>query len=145
MNVIKRISKKSKGYFCDSGQVCFSQAISSFHALATHPLLGVIFETAVVNEIYKQLYLQNPCNLYHCLEAAGAECDLILERDGLYYPIEIKAKSHPMRKDTRGITAFRKTYPHLSITEELVICLSENCYKISENDYAIPWNIRDFL
>ena len=146
MNIIKRISVKSKGYFTDTGQVCFSQAISSPKALGSHPLWGSIFETAVVNEIRKQLSIMpSSCNLYHWRSHSGAECDLILERDGKYYPIEIKSKTNPTRGDTRGITSFRKTYPNLSIAEGLVICLTKKCYKLSENDYAIPWNLGSIL
>lgn len=144
MNTIKRISTKPKGYFSDTGQVCFCQAISTPSALSSNPLWGAVFETAVVNEIRKQLlWMTRPFNLYHWRSHGGAECDLIIERDGVYYPIEIKAKTHPTRGDTSGITAFRKTYPNLTISNGLVICLSENSYPLSENDYALPWNIRN--
>jgi len=62
----------------------------------------------------------------------------VLERDGVFYPIEIKAKSRPTRQDTSGITAFRKTYPNLKIEKGLVIAPAEKIIQISENDYAIP-------
>jgi len=142
-NTIKRISSKSKGYFADTGQICYCQAISTPNALSSSPLWGAIFETAVINEIRKLLFWTGTtCNLYHWRSHAGAECDLIIEKDNVYYPIEIKAKSHPTRSDTSGITAFRKTYPKLNIANGLVLCLSEHSYKLSENDYALPWNVR---
>lgn len=65
----------------------------------------------------------------------------MLERDGIFYPIEIKAKSRPTRQDTSGITAFRKTYSDLKIEKGLVIAPTEKILKISENDYAVPWDI----
>ncbi|NGX54485.1 MAG: hypothetical protein KR126chlam2_00096 [Chlamydiae bacterium] len=146
MNTIKRISTKPKGYFSDTGQICFCQAISTPTSLGSSPLWGSIFETAVINEIRKQLlWMANPCHLYHWRSHSGAECDLILERDGTYYPIEIKAKTHPSKADTRGFTALRKTYPQLSIAPGLVICLTDYCHKISENDFAVPWHLRSFL
>ena len=145
-NTIKRISTKPKGYCSDTGQICFCQAISTPHALSTSPLWGAIFETAVINEIRKQLlWMTHPCNLYHWRAHSGAECDLILERDGKYYPIEIKAKTHPSKSDARGIKAFRETYPHLSIETGLVICLSNNSFKLSEKDYAVPWHVKSFF
>ncbi len=141
MNTVKRISLKPKGYFSDTGQICFSQAISSPTAIASHPLRGSLFETAVINEIRKQiLWMGTNINLYHWRSHSGAECDLILESDGVYYPIEVKASSRPTKGDTSGITAFRKTYPTLSIASGLVICLGDSFYKLSENDYALPWN-----
>lgn len=142
MNTTKRISQKPKGYFSDSGQVCFCQAISSPEAIITSPLWGSLFETAVVNEIRKELlWMTKPCNLYHFRSHTGAECDLILERDGIYFPIEIKAKTKPSRSDTSGISAFRSSFPKLTIASGLVICLSDSCYKVSENDWALPWNV----
>jgi uncharacterized protein len=101
-NVIKRISHKPKGYFADTGQVCYSQMISSPNSIAAHPLWGAIFENAVVCELRKQtLTMAMPPHMYHWRTYSGTECDLLLERDGKFYPIEIKAKTRPTRKDAR--------------------------------------------
>ena len=78
--------------------------------------------------------------LYHWRTHAGAEVDIIIERDGIYYPVEIKAKSNPSRTDTSGISAFRNTYPNLTISHGLVVSPCESFMKISDNDYRIPWN-----
>ena len=135
MNTLKRISKKPKGYFADTGQICFSQAISSPQAIGGHPLWGSLFETAVVNEIRKQLlWTGNSGNLYHWRSHGGAECDLIIEQDGFYYPIEIKSKTHPTRSDATGLQAFRKTYPSLKIAKGLVLCHSDKLYPLTEQD-----------
>ena len=140
-NVLKRISLKPKGYCSDTGQVCFAQAITTPHALAGHPLWGAIFETAVVNEIRKQAsFFSSPPNIYHWRSHGGAECDLILERDGVLYPIEIKSTSRPSRGDTSGLRAFRETYSSLQIAPGLVVAPMERVQQISEHDYAIPWD-----
>lgn len=140
-NVLKRISLKSKGYFADTGQVCFSQAITTPHAMGGHPLWGALFETAVVNEIRKQCAcMPTPPATYHWRSHGGAECDLLLERDGILYPIEIKATSRPSRSDTSGLKAFRSTYPSLKIAPGLVIAPTERFQQLSENDYAMPWD-----
>lgn len=140
-NVLKRISLKPKGYCSDTGQICFAQAITSPHALGGHPLWGPIFETAVVNEIRKQAsFLSSSPNIYHWRSHGGAECDLLLERDGILYPIEIKATSRPSRGDTSGLRAFRETYPSLQIAPGLVIAPNERFQQLSENDYALPWD-----
>ena len=142
-NVIKRISLKPKGYFLDTGQICFCQGISSPLSLGAHPFLGFIFETFVAGEIRKQSYLmETPPNIYHWRSFSGAECDLILERDGKFFPIEIKIKSRPSRKDTTGISAFRRTYPNLKIEKGLVISTTQKVFQISDNDYAIPFDLK---
>ncbi|MCH9627374.1 MAG: hypothetical protein S4CHLAM2_10130 [Chlamydiales bacterium] len=141
MNTIKRISTKPKGYFSDTGQACFCQAISTPEALGSHPLWGPLFETAVVNEIRKQMLAAGiACNFYHWRSHGGAKCDLIIEQNGIYYPIEVKSKTRPTRNDTRGLQAFRKSYPKLTIAKGLVICLSESSYPLTDDDYALPWN-----
>ena len=141
-NSVKKVSSKSKGYFADTGQVCFSQMISSKEAIGGHPLWGAIFENAVVSEIRKQCFLiPTPPKLFHWRTHSGAECDLILERDGKYYPIEIKAKTRPTRKDTKGILAFRNAHPHLNIQKGIVIAPTDESYPLSENDRVIPWHI----
>ena len=141
-NVIKRVSLKPKGYFTDTGQICFSQSISSPEAIAAHPLFGALFESAVVSEIRKRCsWMISQPNIYHFRTFSGAEVDLILEKDGIYFPIEIKAKSRPTKKDVLGITAFRKIFNNLNIAKGLVIAPSDSIYPITENDWVIPWDL----
>ncbi|MDP3975578.1 MAG: ATP-binding protein [bacterium] len=140
-NLIKRISGKPKGYFFDTGLACYAQAVSSPVALLGHPLWGAVFETAVVTEIRKCVAtMSSPPRMYHWKRYSGAEVDLILERDGVYYPIEIKASSQPSRKDTLGMSAFRAAYPHLKVAPGLVVCPTQKCLQISELDFAMPWD-----
>lgn len=141
-NTIKRLSGKPKGYLADTGLACHAQAISTPGTIAGHPLRGALFETAVVAEIRKHCAaLATRPNLYHWRTSGGAEVDLLLERDGVFYPIEIKSKSNPSRRDTTGISAFRKTYPGLRIEKGLVIAPVPAILQLSEEDYAIPWDL----
>lgn len=141
-NPIKRIAGKPKGYFADSGLACAVQAISSPTSVGSHPMMGSLFETAVVGDIRKQLEIMpTKPNLYHWRTLRGAEVDLILECDGKLYPIEIKAASRPSRRDTSGITAFRKTYPNLKIEQGLVIAPTETVLMLSDKDVAVPWDL----
>lgn len=140
-NAIKRISEKPKGYFADTGQVCYSQMISSPEAISVHPLWGALFENAVVAELRKQANLiSTPPQFYHWRLHSGAELDLILERDGKLYPIEIKAKSKITANDAKNIHAFRKLYSHLNIQNGLIIAPAESKYAVTENDWVLPWD-----
>ncbi len=141
-NAVKRVSGKPKGYLADTGLACHAQILSSPAALGGHPFLGALFETAVVSEIRKHAgVMSTPPRLHHWRSSGGAEVDLLLERDGVFYPIEVKASSTPSRRDTTGITAFRKTYPHLRIQKGLVIAPTKKVLQLSENDWAIPWDL----
>ncbi len=141
-NTIKRISGKPKGLFSDTGLVCAMQAISSPRALAGHPMVGAIFETAVVGEIMRlSSALSTPPALRHWRSHGGAEVDLILERDGRLHPIEIKLTTKPGTSETRGIAALRETYPTQSIAPGLVICPIDAPRRLTATVVAIPWDL----
>lgn len=145
-NAVKRISGKPKGYFGDTGLACYLQRMSSPKTLEGHPQTGALFESAVVTEIRKMTALESSCpKLYHWRTHGGAEIDLLLERDSVYYPLEVKLTMSPGRRDARGISQFRQTYKHLKIAPGLVITpglVSGACIeKISEHDYAMVWNM----
>ncbi len=140
-NTIKRLSGKPKGYLADTGLACNLQMISSPATLSGHPLTGALFETAVAAEIRKLAStLTTPPNMYHWRSHSGAEVDILLERDGVFYPLEVKMTSRTTRQDTRGISAFRAVYGHLKIAPGLVIAPVECLEQISEMDYCLPWN-----
>lgn len=142
-NTIKRVSGKKKGYFKDSGFACFLQKIDSPAALTINPRLGAIFETWVVNYICQQFAtLVVPPNIYHWRTASGAEVDLILEKNGKLYPIEIKCKTNLKKSDLSGLKAFRETYGHHNdIMTGLIIYAGAEPYILDDLTLAIPWSM----
>ena len=141
-NAIKRISSRPKGYLSDTGMACVAQALSTPQVLGGHPLTGALFETAIAAEIRKQCALLSPRpQLHHWRAHSGPEVDLLLEVNGMLYPIEVKLKSHPSRQDTSGIAAFRAAYPKAPIGPGLVIAPTERPIRLTEQDWAIPWDL----
>ncbi len=141
-NTIKRISGKKKGYFKDSGFACYLQAIESPESLAKNPKLGFIFETWAINYVQQQFAsLAVSPKTYHWRTSGGAEVDLILERSGKLYPIEMKCKTHLSRADLSGLKAFRETYSKNEIMTGLIIYAGSEVYKLDEHTLAIPWNL----
>lgn len=141
-NTIKRISTKGKGYFIDTALACHLMHITTVNALLGHPKLGALFETCVVNDILRQLpLLRGHPAVYHWRSHAGAEVDLLLEIDNVYYPIEIKCKTRPTKNDLRGIQAFRQTYPELTIAPGLIICAIEEVLPLGEDCFAVPFDL----
>ena len=80
-------------------------------------------------------------NIYHFRSYSGVEVDLILEINGTLFPIEIKAKSQPNRRDIQGFKALRDCFPHEKIHDGLLICSIEEPRKLSDNVLAIPWSL----
>jgi hypothetical protein len=141
-NVVKRVSKRPKGYLADCGLAAAALRISSPRALSDHPTLGALFETAVVGEIRRLCTVLSPKPaMHHWRSHGGAEVDLILERDGILYPMEIRATAHPAKRDTSGLRAFRSTHQGARIAPGLVIAPTETLVRIGEHELAIPWDL----
>jgi predicted AAA+ superfamily ATPase len=141
-NAVKRVSAKAKGFLADTGLACWAQAISTPAALGGHPLWGPLFESFVASELRKQMALMSPQpRLHHWRSKGGAEVDLLLERDGRFFPIEVKGKSSVSRADARGIQAFREAYPALSVAPGLIIALCERVERVSEAAFSLPWDL----
>lgn len=141
-NTLKRVSGKNKGYFVDTGMVTHLMHISTPQALLGHPKLGALFETYIVNDILRQLpLLHGQAAVYHWRSHGGAEVDLLIEIDNVYYPIEIKCKTRPTKTDCRGIEAFQETYPDLTYAPALIICVVNEVMALSKNCYAVPFDL----
>jgi predicted AAA+ superfamily ATPase len=141
-NPIKRVSSRPKGYLSDTGLACYHARLSAPKMLGSHPLFGPLFETAMVQELRKQIAAQGfTVSWYHWRSAGGAEVDLILEKDDTLYPFEFKLTTNPTRRDGSGITAFRASYPHRRIGMGAIICAVEQPRWIMDNILAIPWNL----
>jgi uncharacterized protein len=141
-NTVKRLSKKGKGIFQDTGMACHLLGLSSPEALGAYPQLGALFETSVINQITAaSTALDMAPQKFHWRTSKGTkEVDLILERDGWLYPIEIKAKSIVNKEDARGIQAFRATYPHQKIQPGIIIYAGDRCFRIDEQTLALPYH-----
>lgn len=139
-NPVKKIAGKPKGYFADTGLMCYLHRISTPQVIMSHPLQGKLFETYIVLEILKKIQaMPIKPNLYHFRAYSGAEVDLIMELNGILFPVEIKMKSNPTRRDIRGFRTFQECFPTEKHHTGLVICSVETPRLISENVLAIPW------
>jgi predicted AAA+ superfamily ATPase len=138
-NTTKRLSDKRKGYFKDTGMACHLMRIHSPDALVSSLKMGSLFETWVVNYIQEQFAFTPLANCYHWRSHGGAEVDLILERDGAFYPIEIKCKSRATKADASSLHSFRQTYANKNIMPGLVIHAGEESYLIDQETFALSW------
>ncbi len=142
-STVKRVSGKPKGYLADTGLACTLHMISSPQTLGGHPLTGALFESAVVAEIRKLAAgLATPPSFYHWRSYGGREVDLLLERDGRLYPIEVKLTTRPGKSDVQGIAALREACPRANIAPGLIICPAEKPQRLSETEWVLPWDSR---
>lgn len=91
-NFRKRLRKRPKLHFLDSGLVCYLLGISSPEILANHPLRGAVFESFIFAELFKAfIHRGRDAPLYHWRDATGHEIDLIVDLGDRLIPIEIKS------------------------------------------------------
>lgn len=141
-NPAKRVSKRSKGYFADTGFAAWTQRISSPAALMSNPVQGALFETHVVLDILKQAQaMRYPPRLHHWRQHSGAEVDLVLERDGVLVAVEAKSGARVLRGDTRGIRAFRENHPEQSHGIGVVVAAAPAPVLLGDDIVALPYDI----
>jgi len=140
-NHIKRLSEKPKGYFCDTGLAAYLMRISSPEAVQGHPAFGALFETMVVQECYKQVQQQSLTPVFHHYRLhSGAEIDLILEKDGVFFPVEIKAGSTPGGRSLKNFDKFRDTIPNAA-QAGLIIYAGREVLRLNDYCTAVPFDL----
>ena len=108
----KSLVKMPKGYLRDSGLITYLMNIKSREDLIRSPKIGSIFESFVMEEIFKGLN-SDFCGRWHYSyyrTKNGAEVDLILEGDFGLLPIEIKFSSAVRERSLISLEKFIKEY-----------------------------------
>jgi predicted AAA+ superfamily ATPase len=138
-NTLKRLVKKQKGIFSDTGLACHLTRLNASDAVGSYPNLGALFESFIVNQIKTVLEsLPIAASLYHWRTSNGAEIDLLIEYNNTFYPIEIKSKTWLNKHDARGIKSFKETYPKLKIGMSLIVYSGERCFYLDKEILALP-------
>ncbi len=140
-NAVKRVTQKRKGHLADTGLACYLQRISSPEALSVSPLLGALFETFVVGLIHQQsVCVSVPPLVHHWRSAGGAEVDIVLERDGTLFPVEVKCRTALTGHDLRGLRAFREGCGHPRVAPGLIVYAGAEAVRMDRHTIALPWD-----
>lgn len=136
-NLTKRLYKRPKLYFLDTGLCAYLTEWSSPATLAAGAMGSAIFETHVVAEILKSWWhrAQRP-SIYFYRDKDGTEIDLLLERDGRLHPVEIKRASTP-RRDWVAPFATLSRFP-LETGEGGVVTLGDEPVPLDAHNTTIP-------
>ena len=126
-NFGKRIIKSPKLYFLDTGIATFLLGLHAREPLMQGPMRGPVFETMVVSEWVKAF-----CNrgerpeLYYWRSKAGMEVDLIIDRNGRLYPIEIKATSTLMPGHTENLNRWKELAGEMAVGGLIIADIMES-------------------
>ena len=156
-NVLKRAIRSPKLYFRDTGLVCYLTRWLSPENLAYGAMSGPIFETFVVSEILKS-FSNEGLDYRHFVsyyrgrdkkkvregsETAGleVEIDLIIEENGVLYPIEIKKNTQAKSIMTSAFTVLDQI-PGKKRGMGAVVCNCPDVGALRENILQVPvWYI----
>ncbi len=106
-NLDKRVVKKPKLYFYDTGILCYLLNIINEEQLTKHVSKGAIFENFVITDLMKFYYNKGmDANAYFWQDSNGNEVDLLIENDGKMQLYEIKSSTTPKIEFTKNITKF---------------------------------------
>lgn len=148
-NILKRLSKQPVLHFLDTGLAAYLAGWTSPRALEVGAMNGQVFETYAFDEVYKTYVNAGMSpSLFFFRTNDRKEIDLLLERDGTLFPIEVKKTGSPSRKDARNMGALDPVAA-ADVPEELsvfkrrvglgcVLCLAEDTFPVSERAWAFP-------
>ena len=138
-NTIKRVVKRPKMYFMDTGLACYLSLWNDPRVLEQSAMAGAMFETYVVSEIVKEYAnagLDTRSRLAYYRDNNGKEVDLLIYENGIIYPVEIKKSADPGKEALKNFSVLS------SLTETVgpggVICLSSQMYPLDNNNTVIP-------
>ena len=136
-NVLKRTISTPKLYFYDSGIVCYLTRWSSPETAMEGAMSGALLENYTVAEIIKtyQNAGQEPF-LYYYRDKDAREIDLILERDGKLFPIEIKKMASPPKKLTKVFDLIDKS--PLQRGTGAILCMADQLGAFDQNNLIVP-------
>lgn len=152
-SALNRAIRSPKLYFRDTGLCCYLTRWLTPETLKNGAMAGAMFETFVINEILKSYSnegLEYDFNVFYYngkdkkrkkengeeVEVDG-EIDLILQEDGILYPIEIKMSASP-KADMASEFDVLDGVPDKKRGMGVIICLYDKKLYLRENLIALP-------
>ena len=144
-SVLTRAIKTPKLYFRDTGLACYLTRWLTADSLKNSAVAGSMFETFVVSEILKSYSNEGKDYGFSIFYYRGKdrttksenEIDLIIEEDGILYPIEIKMTGNPKATMSSTNQVLDKI-PDKKRGLGAIICLIGKKTYLRENLVALP-------
>lgn len=156
-SVLNRAIRSPKMYFRDTGLCCYLTRWLTPDTLKNGVMAGAMFETFVINEILKSysnegldydfdVFFYNGKDKKKKVkngmtEMIDGEIDLIIQEDGVLYPIEIKLTTNPKANMASEFDVLDGV-PETKRGTGAIICLIDRKLYLRENLVALPiWYI----
>lgn len=144
-SALNRAIKTPKLYFRDTGLACYLTRWLTADALKCSAVAGSMFETFVVSEILKSYANEGKDYKFNIFYYRGKdkratsenEIDLIIEENGVLYPVEIKMTGNP-RADMAAANTVLDRIPDKKRGTGIILCLIDRKTYLRENLIALP-------
>ncbi len=144
-NALTRAIKTPKIYFRDTGLACYLTRWLTADALKNSAVAGNMFETFVVSEILKSYSNEGKDYKFSIYYYRGKdkktsgenEIDLIIQEDGILYPVEIKMTGNPKASMGSANPVLDKV-PDKKRGTGVILCMIDKKTYLRENLIALP-------
>jgi predicted AAA+ superfamily ATPase len=141
-NRMTRLIKAPKIYFLDTGLAAYLTRWNSPQTLEAGAMSCAFFETFVVSEIVKSWYYagKNP-PLFYYRDKDQNEIDLLLERDGSLYPVEIKKTANPGKDSLKVFhrLAMKLEKAGIVLGPGAIVCCANEYLPLDPRTAIVPW------
>ena len=144
-SALTRAIKTPKIYFRDTGLACYLTRWLTPDALKNSAVAGNMFETFVVSEILKSYTNEGRDYRFNIFYYRGKdksasnenEIDLIIEENGILYPVEIKLTASP-RANMSSANPILDKIPDRKRGMGIILCLIDKKTYLRDNLLALP-------
>lgn len=136
-NTKKRIVKRPKIYFRDSGILHALLSLEERKDILSHPKLGASWEGFALEEVIRLGRLRED-EVFFWGVHTGAELDLVFKKKGKLYGIEVKYTQAPTLTPS-----MRSSLTELSLGHLWVIYPGKEGYRLNQNVTAVPLGALD--
>lgn len=144
-SALARVIKTPKIYFRDTGLACYLTRWLTADALKNSAVAGNMFETFVVSEILKSYSNEGRDYRFNIFYYRGKdknaseenEIDLIIEENGILYPVEVKMSGNPKASMGAANPVLDKI-PDKKRGAGVILCLIDRKTYLRENLIALP-------
>ena len=137
MSIAKRIVRRPKLYFTDTGLACYLARLTSGEILQNSNFSGRFVETYIINELRKS-YVNNGIepHFYYYRDNNMNEIDLVIIQDGKLHRVECKSGIKFNNSAVKGFKQLEKT--NYQIGAKAIICNTDKIYPLDDDVYVLP-------
>jgi predicted AAA+ superfamily ATPase len=131
----KKLTKSEKYLFFDLG---VRRLAAREGARLSRDTMGRLFEQFVGLELLRGAHAKGPgIRIRFWRDPDGPEVDWVVDREGVYTPIEVRWTDNPERADIRHLEVFLAE--HKTAKTGFVVCQVPRKVRLSEKISALPW------